>query len=491
MADSELADLDEAASLGGDELLYVVDDPAGTPVDRKATVATVLSVHEDAADPHPGLATDVALTDHAADSTGVHGIPDTGLLLTGAAHDSRDHSVALGTAALADLGDVAGSSPSDGDVLTFDTVAGWQPEAPSGGGGSGHTIKENGTPLTARAGLNFASGLVAADDAGNDETDVNADYGSPGNSAVGDAASDGAATSLARSDHSHGREGFGAPGSSAVGDAVANGVATTVARSDHKHGREGFGAVTAETSFGQASANGAATTLARSDHTHGTPANPVTAHEAAGDPHTGYVLESLFDANTILAATSDNTPLALTVAASTVVGRKASGDIAAMSAAETLAVLGLVALSEAKAVRTTAQTLTTGVSTALSFASEEFDDSTYHDNATNPTRLTVPATGRYLILAGCSFASNATGRRLLRVQLNGGSSVLARNDTMAVTVVGGFTSLFCGCEVLLTAADYIELFAFQDSGGNLDTAAGMHTGAGTAIHAFFSIRRIT
>lgn len=41
-----------------------------------------------------------------------------------------------------------------------------------GGGGSGHTIKENGTPLTARAGLNFGTGLVATDDAGNNETDV-------------------------------------------------------------------------------------------------------------------------------------------------------------------------------------------------------------------------------------------------------------------------------------------------------------------------------
>jgi hypothetical protein len=39
MADSKLADLTAITSLGGDELLYVVDDPAGTPVDRKVTVA--------------------------------------------------------------------------------------------------------------------------------------------------------------------------------------------------------------------------------------------------------------------------------------------------------------------------------------------------------------------------------------------------------------------------------------------------------------------
>lgn len=54
---------------------------------------------------------------------------------------------------------------------------------------------------------------------------------------------------------------------------------------------------------------------------------------------TNYVSKSLFDANTILYATADNTPLALTVAASTFVGRKASGDISAMSAVEALNVL--------------------------------------------------------------------------------------------------------------------------------------------------------
>jgi hypothetical protein len=46
------------------------------------------------------------------------------------------------------------------------------------------------------------------------------------------------------------------------------------------------------------------------------------------------VLKSLYDANSILAATADNTPAALTVAASTVVGRASSGDIVALTAAQ-------------------------------------------------------------------------------------------------------------------------------------------------------------
>jgi hypothetical protein len=47
--------------------------------------------------------------------------------------------------------------------------------------------------------------------------------------------------------------------------------------------------------FGDVAAGGAATDAAKTDHKHAMPANPVTAHEAAGDPHTGYVREA--DAN--------------------------------------------------------------------------------------------------------------------------------------------------------------------------------------------------
>ena len=43
MADSKLADLSAITALGGDELFYVVDDPAGTPVDRKIAADKLVS----------------------------------------------------------------------------------------------------------------------------------------------------------------------------------------------------------------------------------------------------------------------------------------------------------------------------------------------------------------------------------------------------------------------------------------------------------------
>lgn len=68
------------------------------------------------------------------------------------------------------------------------------------------------------------------------------------------------------------------------------GVSSLVSRADHKHDIDA--AAAGASAFGDSAAEGTATSLARSDHRHSREANPVTAHEAAGDPHTGYRLES-------------------------------------------------------------------------------------------------------------------------------------------------------------------------------------------------------
>lgn len=59
--------------------------------------------------------------------------------------------------------------------------------------------------------------------------------------------------------------------------------------------------------------------------------NSIVDHAAAADPHAGYVLESLFDANTVIAATSDDTPTARTISEEQVVGRITGGAIAGIN----------------------------------------------------------------------------------------------------------------------------------------------------------------
>lgn len=67
----------------------------------------------------------------------------------------------------------------------------------------------------------------------------------------------------------------------------------------------------------------------------------TTVQDAIDEVVAEAVMESAYDANTILAATTDNTPVALTVGASTFVGRKATGDISAMSASEARTILNV------------------------------------------------------------------------------------------------------------------------------------------------------
>ena len=55
---------------------------------------------------------------------------------------------------------------------------------------------------------------------------------------------------------------------------------------------------------------------------------------------TGYVAKSLFDANTMLVAHTDNTPVAVAISTNQVVGRGNSGNVKGLTPAETVEVLG-------------------------------------------------------------------------------------------------------------------------------------------------------
>jgi hypothetical protein len=68
------------------------------------------------------------------------------------------------------------TSVADGQMIAWDYASqSWVNQTPSV---SGHTIQNQGTPLTARANLNFyGAGVVASDDPGNDATLVTIDGG--------------------------------------------------------------------------------------------------------------------------------------------------------------------------------------------------------------------------------------------------------------------------------------------------------------------------
>jgi hypothetical protein len=203
-------------------------------------------------------------------------------------------------------------------------------EAPSGVGSGDvatDTIWDAKGDLAAGTGANTAAKLTA----GADDTILMADSAqttglkwvasqTPSTQAFGDSAAQGTADTYARGDHKHAMPSspsvpaFATP-AIALGAAAAAGVAGTVIRSDSTIAAFDATAPTTQ-AFGDSAATGSAAVAARRDHKHAMPADPVTAHAAAADPHTGYVLESLLDAKgDLIAASADNTPIKLTVGA--------------------------------------------------------------------------------------------------------------------------------------------------------------------------------
>lgn len=109
------------------------------------------------------------------------------------------------------------------------------------------------------------------------------------------------------------------------------------------------------------------------------------------------------------------------------------------------------------------QTISNATNTAISFNGEDFDTDGFHDNATNNSRITIPSGkgGKYLFTVSGYWADNATGTRTVALYKNGviipKARCIWRREGLGLSAV-----------LSLVATDYIELFVYQDSGGNVD-----------------------
>lgn len=124
------------------------------------------------------------------------------------------------------------------------------------------------------------------------------------------------------------------------------------------------------------------------------------------------------------------------------------------------------------AYRSTTQSISTGSFTALSLDSELIDTDTMHDAGTNPSRLTAVTAGIYVVAAGVSFAFNATGQRALRISKNGLGGGVVEDARPAITTGAANTSCTTSAIARLAVGDYLEAFAYQDSGGALNADPG-------------------
>jgi hypothetical protein len=122
--------------------------------------------------------------------------------------------------------------------------------------------------------------------------------------------------------------------------------------------------------------------------------------------------------------------------------------------------------------QTVAQSIANGGSgTAVNLDTEDIDNDGMHSTVTNTSRVTAQTAGRYQFGGGVVYAANATNRRICWWALNGTAVTGSEATTAGSAVAGGSTGPAARTKsVFLNVGDYVELVAFQDSGGVLNTA---------------------
>jgi hypothetical protein len=114
------------------------------------------------------------------------------------------------------------------------------------------------------------------------------------------------------------------------------------------------------------------------------------------------------------------------------------------------------------------QSIANGTFTALTFDVEQFDTNTFHDNATNNTRITAPTGkgGYYQVDASIQWPDNTTSVRYAAIYKNGVDYF--RKSMSATYSSFGRLNIPLNIAMPLAAGDYIEVYVYQASGGALN-----------------------
>lgn len=120
-----------------------------------------------------------------------------------------------------------------------------------------------------------------------------------------------------------------------------------------------------------------------------------------------------------------------------------------------------------------------GAGTALTFNTERWDTGNFHSTSSNTSRLTAPTAGLYSIGGCVRFAASSAGTRAVALRLNGSTVI----DDVFIDVDSAIAhTIKVGTEYQLAAGDYVELVAFQDSGGALNVLAAANFSPEFWIH---------
>lgn len=116
-------------------------------------------------------------------------------------------------------------------------------------------------------------------------------------------------------------------------------------------------------------------------------------------------------------------------------------------------------------------TLTNNTLTLITWNSEYFDTDSFHSTSTNTGRFTVPSgkAGKYHINGAIWWSATSTGVRTAQIYKNG-AAILYGSQIGAVTTTSVSNNI--SFTVDLTVGDYIEIYGYQNSGGNANVSGG-------------------
>lgn len=131
-----------------------------------------------------------------------------------------------------------------------------------------------------------------------------------------------------------------------------------------------------------------------------------------------------------------------------------------------------------KVWNSTGISLTTATMTLLTWDSESWDTDSMHSTTTNTSRLVATTAGLYTVTVAVDLPGTTAGTRALNVRKNaaGGSGAGTQVSYIftapANNTGSGQTQTF---DVQMAANDYLEVFAYQSSGGTQLTTIGADT----------------
>lgn len=351
-------------------------------------------------------------------------------------------------------------------------------------------LKDDGSSMTQRAGVNFTDGFTLTDDGVADETEVAIDFGESGDittASFGDSAATGSGVEVARATHAHGMPANPVTAHESTYDhtdiaANVTAIADHIADATDAHDASAISVLDTAAQLTATNVEAALAEILDAEQAHEADASGAHAASAiSADSSTlvgtgtdvQAVLEELDNgiADHLADASAAHAATAVSASSATLRGTGTTVQAVLEELDDDIATLEEV-LGHCLVNRDLDQNIadTTDVAITFGVGTEEDDTHAIHDTGTNNSRLTVPAAldGKKVRLRGAvRWSSDDTGNRYLYIQMNGTSVVGAARQISFANVFDQqvTTPLF---EV--STGDYFEMFVRHNGGSGISVA---------------------